>query len=299
MIALLLALSTTAAQPTLQEVLARAAEYVATFHERLSGIVAEETTVQQVTYPKHFPSSLNRKRRVQSDLLLLRPVGGMEWIQFRDVFAVDGEPVRDRQERLMRIFLTPDETTDSQTAAILSESARYNIGDVERTINTPTIALRFLEAANQRRFSFRRTGNATPGEMTREAPAPPGHFRVTTEVWTIAFAEKAKPTMIQTRDPHKREHGALKDLAAHGRFWIEPETGRVLMSELTLDATGARAAIAVNYQSEPLLGLLVPIEMRERYDRLRNRTVVDGFSTYGRFRQFQVLVDEKLGPIKK
>jgi hypothetical protein len=39
--------------------------------------------------------------------------------------------------------------------------------------------------------------------------------------------------------------------------------------------------------------------MRERYDRLRNGTSVEGFASYGRTRQFQVLVDEKLGPIKK
>jgi hypothetical protein len=55
----------------------------------------------------------------------------------------------------------------------------------------------------------------------------------------------------------------------------------------------------VNYQSEPLLGLLVPVEMRERYDKLSDHSVIDGFATYGRFRQFQVKVDEKLGPIKK
>ncbi len=51
--------------------------------------------------------------------------------------------------------------------------------------------------------------------------------------------------------------------------------------------------ITVNYQSEPLLGLLVPTEMRERYDRLRDKSVIEGFASYGRFRQFQVNVDEK------
>jgi len=73
----------------------------------------------------------------------------------------------------------------------------------------------------------------------------------------------------------------------------------VLMSEMILEPHGARGVITVNYQSEPLLGLLVPTEMRERYDRLRDKSVIEGFASYGRFRQFQVLVDEKLGPIKK
>ena len=55
----------------------------------------------------------------------------------------------------------------------------------------------------------------------------------------------------------------------------------------------------VNFQSEPLLGLLVPIEMQERYDKTRDGSVIEGFATYGKFRQFKVLVDEKLGPIKQ
>jgi hypothetical protein len=295
---LVIVLAGAAAPPTLAEVLERAAAYVAEFEQRLSGIVAEEQYVQEVRSPRRYPAALDHTRRLLSDLLLVRPVGGSDWMQFRDVFDVDGTPVRDRQERLMQIFLDPSATTESQAASILADSARYNIGDVERTVNTPMLALRFLERENQPRFSFRRTRNGSPHAMTGEAPSPPGHFRVATEVWAIEFAEKGRPTLIRTRNRPGTQN-PLKDLPAEGRFWIEPATGRVLMSELALAATGARAAITVNYQSEPLLGLLVPVEMRERYDRLRNRTTVEGFATYGRFRQFQVTVDEKLGPIKK
>jgi hypothetical protein len=60
-----------------------------------------------------------------------------------------------------------------------------------------------------------------------------------------------------------------------------------------------RATIDVSYQSEPLLGLLVPIEMRERYESRKSGSLVAGRATYGRFRQFQVTVDEQLGPIVK
>lgn len=286
-----------AAALSLQQVLESAARYVAAFEQQLSGIVAEEQYVQEVRYPRGYPVALNARRRLRSDLLLVRPVDGREWMQFRDVFAVDNEPVRDREDRLMRIFLNPDETTESQAAIILTESARYNLGSVERTVNTPMLALRFLERENQRRLSFQRTRNARPAAMTGEAPTPPGHFRVATEVWVVEFAERERPTLIRTRDARARR--TLRDLPAHGRFWIEPSSGRVLMSELTLDTRGARAVITVNYQSEPLLGLLVPTEMRERYDRLDDRTTIEGFASYGRFRQFQVRVDEKLGPIKK
>src|SRR5262245_5750095 len=304
-IALVFALSAATAgadtSPTLDQVLDRAAAYVATFQEKLSGIVAEEQYVQEVRAPRNLPIILNERRKLKSDLLLVRPVGGNQWMQFRDVFEVNGLPVRDREERLMQIFLDPTATTESQAAAILSESARYNIGDVERTVNMPVLPLRFLERDNLPRSSFRRARHVDPHEMTVQAPAPAGHFRVSTEVWAVEFSEKARPTLIRTRNrpgPGTKSE-PLKDLPAKGRFWIDPATGRVLMSELELDATGAHAVITVNYQSEPILGLFLPIEMRERYDGLRNKTVVEGFATYGRFRQFQVTVDEKIGPIKK
>ena len=63
------------------------------------------------------------------------------------------------------------------------------------------------------------------------------------------------------------------------------------MSELvgrnrTLDAT-----IDVSFQSEPLIGLLVPIEMREMY-KARGGSNITAIATYGRFRRFVVNVDE-------
>jgi hypothetical protein len=69
------------------------------------------------------------------------------------------------------------------------------------------------------------------------------------------------------------------------------------MTELLLQDRHVRGVISVNYQSEPLVGMLVPIEMRERYDRLRDGSVIDGFAEYGHFRQFHVSVDERFAPI--
>lgn len=298
MIALLLSLGLAAdPQPTLKQVLERAAEYVAQFEQRLSGIVAEEQYAQVVKYAKGFSLLLDQRRDLRSDLLLVRPVGGTDWMQFRDVFEVDGAPVRDRAERLTQIFLNPGETTRSQTAAILSESARYNIGSLERTVNLPVLPMVFLETRNQPRFSFRRSAHTLPDPMTLEVPSPPGRFRVATEVWAIEFRERDSPTLVRTRD--NPDGARLRDLPARGRVWVEPASGRVLMTEVVFANRHLRGTITVNYQFEPSLDALVPIEMRERYDRLRDKSVIEGYASYGRFRQFKVLVDEKLGPIRK
>jgi hypothetical protein len=280
-----------AQEPSLPAVLARAAAYVADFHRQLSSIVAEEKYVQSF-----FPSSVRGAtgpvyraatgpgyRTLKSDLLLLKPTGTDGWMAFRDVFEVDGDAVRDREERIAHLFLERSPSGDALIRRILEESARYNIGDIRRNVNTPVYPLLFLEAANHFRFKFKRTKERTP--RTEPAnPSPDGAFRVSTEVWVIAYEETEAGTMIKT--------DGQKDLPAKGRFWIEPATGRVLMSELVAQNRRLRATIDVSYQSEPLLGLLVPIEMREWYDNLRTGSHIEAVATYGRFRQFQVSTDQ-------
>jgi hypothetical protein len=135
---------------------------------------------------------------------------------------------------------------------------------------------------NQPRFKFKRSGNRTPATFTREQ-TPTGAFRLATEVWIVEYQEQQPGTLIKTAD--------FKDLPARGRFWIEPETGRVLMSELVAANRSVNGTIDVSYQSEPLLGLLVPIEMREQY-RNSKGAKIEAAASYGRFRQFQVNVDE-------
>jgi hypothetical protein len=189
------------------------------------------------------------------------------------------------------MFLEPSSSTNAQIARILAESARFNIGDIQRNVNTPIFPLLFLEEANHYRFKYKQTADRRPAVAPRDAAPADGAFRVSTEIWVIAYEEKAPRTMIRT--------DGEKDLPSKGRFWIDPASGRVLMSELSVENRTIRAMIDVSYQSEPLLGLLVPIEMRERYESKRSGTLVTGRATYGRFRQFQVKVDERLAPVIK
>ena len=107
----------------------------------------------------------------------------------------------------------------------------------------------------------------------------------------IAYEEIRRGTLIRTTNE--------RDLPSHGRFWIEPATGRVLASELVADDPFLRGTIYVKYQPEAAVNLLVPIEMRERYELRKDGSKVDGTATYSRFRQFQVEVDEKIAPIKE
>jgi hypothetical protein len=285
--------TTGAGQTTsLEQVLTRAGAYVEEFQRELSGIVAEETYLQEVI-PRLGMNAFGRgqlqRRRLRSDLLLLRPEESVTWVQFRDVFEVDGKAVRDREERLTKIFLDPDQTTAQRVDRIREESARYNIGGIARTMNVPVLPLAVLSPVNQPRFQFTvddRQRNAAPASDLPQTAS----FRVSAEIWVVRFTERQVPTIIHTQNN--------RNIFSRGRFWIEPSSGHVLMSELITEDKDVRGQINVSYQSEPLVGFLVPIEMRERYTSQGYRATITGQATYGKFRRFQVDVNETLGPIR-
>jgi hypothetical protein len=280
-------------RPSLDQVLKRSAQYVAEFRKQLSGIVAEETYRQEVAGTERIGGGSGRVRTLRSDLLLVKPADADRYVELRDVFEVDGKAVRGRQARLEGL-LSANVVNDS-IAKIIAESARYNIGNVTRNINTPLMPLLFLDAANQPRFEFKHLPDPAP--VFKDAGSQPAEdapvFRVSTEMWTIEYRERRRNTII------KRPDG--KDLPARGRFWIDRSSGAVLISEMIVEGGGVLATVTVSYQSEPLMGFLVPVEMREVYigtgmpdgapawdagerSAVRHAERIAGRAEYGRFR---------------
>jgi hypothetical protein len=280
----------------LPDILHRAGAYVEDFQRQLSGIVAEETYVQEIvpTLGMNARGERLQRRRLRSDLLLVRPEGSVTWVQFRDVFEVDGKPVRDREERLTRLFLTNDVSSAKQVQDIRTESARYNIGGIVRTMNVPVLPLSVLAPDSQPRFRFtvddRPGANRRPTIGSTAVPATP-NFKVTAEGWIVKFEEVEGPTLVYTT--------AGRNIFSHGRFWVQPDTGRVLISEMITEDADVRGELVVSYQSEPLLGLLVPIELRERYrERVPRAPTITGQATYSNFRRFDVSVEQSIRPIQ-
>ena len=165
----------------LDELVDRASDYVALYGKNFVGVVAEESYRQTVrggragTDVRGFPIEAPSQRRdLKSDVLLVRAPAGDRWIQFRDVFEVDGKPVRDREERLTKLFLQPSADRKRQEEDIAAASARYNIGAVHRTMNVPALALDVLEPSNRVWFDLssrqpqrRDRGARVPGRGTR------------------------------------------------------------------------------------------------------------------------------------
>ena len=273
-----------AQEPSLLDVLVRATDYVGRFREQLSGAVAEERYDQLATGPARsgfgrFPNAVSDRyrRTLLSDYLLVRPQGADRYYGFRDVFEVDGQMVRDRDERLTKLFLNPSASADAQIRGIMNDSSRYNIGDVQRNFNVPTLALLFLQPGYKPRFAFERVTDDDP-RLGLERPAEAA------DLWVIGYQEDWPTTVIRGRE--------RSNLPAAGRFWVEPASGRVLASELVVENDELAAIINVRYEVDPKIGHLVPAEMRERYENHRQHSRVDGTATYTDYRRFQVQVSE-------
>jgi hypothetical protein len=273
-------LADTPQAPDLDEVLTRAGAYVTALQQQLSGIVLEEDYLQQ-SFPgpaQRGGRTSTRRRQLRSDLLMVRLASQDRWVQFRDVFQVDGKLVRDRDERLGRLFLNPSAANMEQAEAISRESARYNLGSIERTINLPLIALSYFQPAHRPRSTFARVDAGKVKAWARIARAE--------DIWAISYRETETGTLIRT--------SGGRDLPVIGRAWIDAITGRILRTELVAKSPDVQGRVEVTYQLDATLGFLVPAEMREEYSDTRAMRRILGRARYGNIKRFTVTTDETL-----
>src|SRR6476646_8249296 len=154
-----------AADPvTLEGLLNRAAWYLDYFVDRFENVVAEEQYAQNAasplpTYspftgrggvaqpPSAAESTRARHRDLRSDFLLVKSPDTEALVPFRDVIEVDGVPVRDREARLAKLFLSnrPGGSIMEQAERIGAEGARYNLGNMRSTLGNPVLGLGVLQ----------------------------------------------------------------------------------------------------------------------------------------------------------
>lgn len=258
------------AQADVNALVAKAVAYVDRFQTEFGSVVSEERYEQRVRPGAGTSNSRNRgpiDTVLVSDFLLVQLVGE-GWVPFRDVFERDGSRVRDREDRLATLFLKGTSTsTFEQARRIMDEGSRYNIGSIERNINTPTLALQFLTPLHRYRFRFTIAGRDEDGTI-------------------VEFRETERPTFIST--------SGGRDLPVSGRFWIDESAATIRKTHIDAVDTSVEAHITVSYRRDDALGVWVPARMEERYRRGGDATLVTGTATYSRFRRFQVTTTENL-----
>jgi thiol-disulfide isomerase/thioredoxin len=262
--------------------LERAGRYLEAYEKQISMVVAEELYMQTSQVSSGGGA---QTRTLKSDVLVV-DLGTGGWTGFRDVFEVDGQPIRDHQNRLLAIVMSPSPDPLTQARRMADEGARFNLGAVARTINMPTVALKFLRSIEQGRSSWKAGARKKID----------GH-----EVVELVFAEQDTPRRIATSD----------QAAARGRFWVEEPTGRIVRSELAIETMGVSATVTVTFGPTENLLPWVPLRLDDEYRPVNQRSPsygpsgvgvdssqqsaswgpgarIDGHATYGKFRTFDV-----------
>jgi hypothetical protein len=282
--------------------MARVAGYVQRFEQEFGSVVAEERYVQIAKPFSSPPKSFEEEpallwdledarrsrnpiivsRRLLSDVLLVQSSDDL-WVSYRDVFEVDGKPLRDRDDRVRRLFLSPGNGR-AALRRINSESSRYNIGTGVRTVNTPTFALLYVHPRMQSRMRFQFKGKE----------AINGHACM-----VIEYREVRRPALVSSTKG--------QSILGQGWFCAEEATGRVRRIESTLQGAASRAVVQVTFGEEPDIDVLVPKTMWEWYTgtlgRLLNRnenvgyageSYIEALARYSNFRRFRVETTEKI-----
>jgi hypothetical protein len=238
-------------------VLSSAMRYAMNYEQRFALLAADEHYVQEVLRPPNPGDNLSRSnpgggmrgggqmnlQTIKSDYLLVQLGGdGEGFMPFRDAYEVKGRKVRERNDRLLKLFTSNDKNRFEKAADISADTAKHNLGNVARTINIPLLAMMFLHPRVNERFEFTDGGEDTVnGRILRKA----------------IYREVARPTLIRT--------SRGRDLAMTGVIWIDPFNGAVMKTELNAADPIVRSQVIVTFRRDDALDLIVPEKMEEYY----------------------------------
>jgi hypothetical protein len=254
-----------AQSPSKEVVLRRAAQYLFEFIGGLSGVVGEEE------YQQSFREGAGR-RRLKSDFLLVNyPGAENNFLAFRDVIEVNGKPVTDQQDRLLKLFVEPYTDPLVRASEIAYASAKHSL---ERgRLANPLFAIALLQRHYQPKFRF---------DLKRLEPKlGPGVREI--ELFEDVAPKPSAPPPV------------------HAVAWVNELTGRVVKTEVRAGRAPSTALLTTTFGVDPVLGVDVPLEMRDLYvvnggaaSALRAGDEYIGIARYTRFRRFQVHVAETI-----
>jgi hypothetical protein len=242
-----------------------AAAYVDEYQKTMANVVAGEEYHQQVL---DAAGHVRQERLMNGDLYLTYIDGDHEWFNVHDVAMVDGEPVSNREDINKLLATKGDRSVRRQVQA---HNASFNIGELSRDFNEPTLALTIFNKGHIENFSFDRKS------VVKSA---------TGATATLAFKEDDTITLARTK--------AFRPLPFHGQFEIDLPTGRIVKSVIQFanKPEGTTGELTTEYALDAKVDLWVPKKFTEWYER----KIADRFeriectATYSNFRRWGVKV---------
>ncbi len=237
--------------PAVADVVRAGTEYLAAYAPTVSGVTLEE----QYTLIDVSSGRMSTPQRLNSDVVLLNLSGRV--IALRDAYAIDNNPLRDRTPRITALLARPTAAGWEQAQAYAAESFRLMKAEIVATLNDPTLALFFLAPANQSRVTYKIDG----------------HKRIAgVEAVGLSFQEpknRGAEYIVGTRGK----------AAGSGRLWIDPATGRILQTELSMQSATETARVTVSYAPDSTLDLWLPSQMVDTYRVSEGSTGISSMGT--------------------
>jgi hypothetical protein len=260
-----------AQQPTLEDLLAKAAQYVAAFADPSRALVCDESYSH--TYYRRMVNSEGRSERlpqggrqwVAEKVVLATPAeekSGFPWTEFRDILSLDRKPVREGASRLPQLLIEPKIPQATEAMKVTRESTGFQSGRLDRMVLLPRLPSVFLHGVNQPRFVFTKGGGRTiSGVKTVE----------------VKFREKGSPTIITA--------ASGEDAPSSGSFWIDPATGAVLASLFRNgDSSALYDELTTTYALDKTTSLWLPVSLVERMYDSEDEKEIDGQGSFKNWR---------------
>jgi hypothetical protein len=224
--------------PPVADVLVVVTEYLASYAPRISGVSLEEVyTLLEVSGGR-----VGLTRQIKSDVILLNLGGRIAGL--RDPYSVDDNALRERTPRITSLLATPSEAAWARAQAYAGESVRLFEDVLILRLNEPTLTLQFVLPENQPRVTYKIDGRKKVGSV---------------ETVVLKFQEtKVKPPAYILDTPGKA--------IASGKLWVDPATGWIHKTELSMQSDSESAHIIVDYARDSALDLWLPSSMVGTYE---------------------------------
>jgi hypothetical protein len=244
--------------PSQKDVLARAGRRVVQYQAELPHLIATETSVQLATAPAGRLVEI-QERRLVSELGWVSAGTLPDLVGVRDVVEVDGHALHGGERLRLQMLLHGSEpTTAASVTQLLNEGARFNLAEGSRNFNLPTVALFFLHPETQPRFKWSRQSSSDAA------------------TWIMTFRERAEPTIIHTGDGDP--------VFCKGLVEIEPATGEVRRTELTVHIDKLDYTLTTTFGRVESVDMNLPVSLKEKY--VTPSGIITGEARYDTYRRF-------------
>jgi hypothetical protein len=248
------------ATPRLDDIVAALHHYVHDYEDKLTLIVADESYLQRIYSPaSKLPT--RPTRQTKSEVFFAFTPTSKQWLAVRDVESVDGQPVPSRPDVASMLTSVPAKEVASTLKAY---NARYNLGNIYRNFNEPTLSLELFDTVHPEDLAF----------DLKRLDAASG-----VSLATLGFRERGVPTLIVDLDQHP--------VQSSGEVTVETATGRVRKIVLKSPIDDVISDLETTYGHDVKLDFWVPVEFLEHYTKDADEEIVCR-ATYTNFRRFEV-----------